>query len=305
MTKIQPKFEEESPTPSGKLILIGGKENLGEDPDKGSNQDGNENFEYFSILNRFIKELRGKEPLMLIIPTATTHPVESGEQYRKLFNKLGLKNVVVANIKDRQDAHDETNLRLCKEAQGFFITGGDQLRLTSILGGTDFLNIIKGRYIKEKIVIAGTSAGATAMSTPMIYEGKSVGGFLKGDVHIATGLEFLKDFAVDTHFIARGRLSRMAQVIATNPGCLCIGLEEDTAALVTNGNEIEVIGSGIVTILDGQGHTSSNIYEIENGKPVSIRNYLLHMLVKGDKYKIVKTGKPIENKLSLATEGKK
>lgn len=297
MTKIQPKFQGEFPAPKGKLVLIGGKENLGKDPIEGSNQEGNRNFEYFSILKRFINELRGKDPLLVIIPTATNTPGESSDGYRNIFHHLGLKNIAVADIKDRQEAHDEKNLELGKNADGIFFTGGDQLRLTSILGGTDFLNIVKERYIKEKIVVAGTSAGATAMSTPMIYEGKSVGGFLKGDVHVATGLEFLKDFAIDTHFIARGRLSRMAQVIATNPSCLCIGLEEDTAIIVTDGSQVEVIGSGMVTILDGQGNTSSNIYEVENGKPVTIRNYLLHMLAKGDNYTIIKTGKTIENKI--------
>lgn len=299
MTKIQPKFQDDIPDPKGKLVIIGGKENLGEDPTEGSNQEGNQNFEYLSILKVFVKELKGKDPLLVIIPTATTEPAKSSEIYRNIFHHLGLKNIAVADIKNRQEAHEEKNLELAQKADGFFFTGGDQLRLTSILGGTDFLNIIKERYMKENIVVAGTSAGATALSTPMIYEGKSVGGFLKGDVHVATGLEFLKDFAIDTHFIARGRLSRMAQVIATNPSCLCIGLEEDTAIIVTNGKQIEVIGSGMLTILDGQGNTTSNIYEIENGKPVTIRNYLLHMLAKGDTYTIIKSRKNIESKLEV------
>jgi cyanophycinase len=175
---------------------------------------------------------------------------------------------------------------MVERAAGIMFTGGDQLRLTAMLGGTPLLRLMKERYTYEPLVIAGTSAGAAAMSTPMIYEGQSEAGFIMGDVRITTGLEFLKDVAIDTHFIARGRVIRMAQAIATNPGCIGVGLEEDTAALVTGGRAFEVLGSGIVTVLDGMGMTETNVYEIGNGEPFTVRDFRLHLLSRGQKYEL-------------------
>lgn len=167
------------------------------------------------------------------------------------------------------------------------ITSGDQLRLTAILGETEFLNILKYRYTYDTIIIAETSAGAMAISTPMIYEGPSTGGgFLKGEVRITTGLEFLKDVIIDTHFIARGRIVRMTQVIATNPGCIGIGLEEDTGIIVRDGRNLEVIGSGLIVIVDGHLATETNVHLVDNGAPVTIRNLIVHMLGAGNRYEI-------------------
>lgn len=145
---------------------------------------------------------------------------------------------------------------------------------------------MKERYTFDNIVVAGTSAGAAAMSTPMIYEGEVQGGMIKGDVRVTTGLEFLKDVALDTHFITRGRMVRMAQAIATNPGCIGIGLEEDTAILVTDGRAFEVIGSGLVTVVDGMDISHTNIYEIGNGETFTLRGLKVHLLRKGDTYNI-------------------
>ena len=145
---------------------------------------------------------------------------------------------------------------------------------------------MKERYTYDDILVAGTSAGATAMSTPMIYEGETKGGYIKGDVRITTGLEFLKNIAIDTHFIERGRIVRISQCIATNPGCIGIGLEEDTAIYVKEGKELEVVGSGLVTIVDGTGITRTNIYEIETGEPFTVCDLKVHLLSKGERYTI-------------------
>jgi cyanophycinase len=134
--------------------------------------------------------------------------------------------------------------------------------------------------------VAGTSAGAAAMSTPMIYEGDTQGGMIKGDVRITTGLEFIKNVAIDTHFIARGRIIRMAQAIATNPGCLGIGLEEDTAILVTEGRNIEVLGSGLITVVNGMDISFTNIYDIGNGEPFTIKDLKINLLKKGENFRL-------------------
>jgi cyanophycinase len=144
---------------------------------------------------------------------------------------------------------DERLLGRTNKADAFFFTGGNQLLLTSLYGGSDFLTRLKERYIAEPIVVAGTSAGAMALSTPMIYAGSKEKQQLTGEIKITTGVEFLKDVCIDTHFVDRGRFIRMAQVIASNPTSTGIGIEEDTAILVRKGTEAEIIGSGTVLII--------------------------------------------------------
>ncbi len=275
---------QECPVPKGKLLAIGGKEDRGKGPSPDSNQENNLNFIEMGVLERFCKELRGNDPKIAIIPTASSEPDELAGDYIKAFKKIGLDNTQVIPIRGRADTANPDFVKIAQSAAGFMFTGGDQLRLTSIFGGTAFLELLKERYTHEEIIVAGTSAGAAAMSTPMIYEGKSDGGFIKGDVRITTGLEFMRDVAIDTHFIKRGRMLRMAQAIATNPQCIGIGLEEDTAILVTEGKNMEVVGSGLIVIIDGMGITSTNVFEVENGVPVSIRGLKVHMLGKGERY---------------------
>jgi cyanophycinase len=122
------------------------------------------------------------------------------------------------------------------------------------------------------------------MSTTMIYEGQSGGEFLKGQVRITTGLEFIRDVALDTHFIARGRMIRMAHMLATNPGCIGIGLEEDTGIVVKKGSEVEVIGSGLIVLMDARGCTTTNIHQIDTGEPVTLRNLKVDLLGKGERF---------------------
>ena len=147
-----------------------------------------------------------------------------------------------------------------------------------------FLKSLKERYISDKIVIAGTSAGAMALATPMIYGGSSAVQELAGEIKVTTGMEFLKDVCIDTHFVHRGRFLRLAQVIASNPTCIGIGVEEDTAFIVKGGIEIEVIGSGTIIIFEGFNISYTNIHEYGNKKPITIRDLNVHILSKEDKY---------------------
>jgi cyanophycinase len=127
-------------------------------------------------------------------------------------------------------------------------------------------------------------AGAAALSTPMIYQGRNDAGYRKDEIHITTGLQFLGDVAIDTHFVARGRIVRMAQIIATNPGCIGLGLEEDTAVLVTNGRELEVVGNGLVVVVDGHACRGNTIHEVQPGEVFSIRDLRVHLLASGQRY---------------------
>jgi cyanophycinase len=267
------------PPPRGILIAIGGHE------DKNLEPGDNPNNEYApdTILRRFVKELRGKGPV-IVVPVASEIPEEAAQDYVDVFTSMGVKRVEVFNLTERAEAHAEEALQLLNEAAGVMFTGGDQLRLTALLGGTPWLQRLKERYTHDEIVIAGTSAGATAMSTPMIYQGRDDSGMAKDEIHITAGLQFLHDVAIDTHFVARGRIIRIAQIIATNPGCIGLGLEEDTGVVVTNGQELEVIGSGVVTVVDGQNSTGTNIHLIRPGEIFTIRDLRVHILSAGERY---------------------
>jgi cyanophycinase len=268
-----------STIPKGRLLAIGGHEQRQDPSESRSNPDQSADF----ILQRFVDELPARRTIV-VIPSASEEPDEAAQDYVDVFTKLGVENVEVLNVQSREQANSEESLAVIDRADGVMFTGGDQLRLTALLGGTAVLRRLSERYLHEPIVIAGTSAGAAAMSTPMIYQGRDDAGFLKDEIHITTGLQLLRDVAIDTHFIKRGRIVRMAQIIATNPGCIGLGLEEDTAVLVTKGREIEVIGNGIVVLLDGHACTGNTIYEIQPGEVFSIRDLRLHLLAKGQRY---------------------
>jgi cyanophycinase len=165
-------------------------------------------------------------------------------------------------------------------------SGGNQLRLSVTDGGTEFLAIMKRRYMNEDFVIAGTSAGAMAMSKTMIYEGNATRAHLKGEVKITTGLGFIDSVIIDSHFEKRGRFGRLAQAVATNPSLIGIGLGEDTGMLITEGDKMEAIGSGLVVIIDGHDILHNNIGDIPDGNPISIENLKVHFCEKGNGYVI-------------------
>jgi len=270
--------------PKGILISIGG------DVDKGTADEPNYRkanvLSFFDdgILKRMLSEMKGKDSRVEVITTASEIPEEVGNNYIEAFRRLGCENVGVIHIKKREDVQITEYSDRIKECDGVMFTGGNQLRLSMILGGTDFLKIILDRYKNEHFVVAGTSAGAMAMSNTMIYEGPSDEALLKGKVKITTGLSFIKHVIIDSHFIKRGRFGRLAQSVATNPACIGIGLGEDTGVLVRNGNDMEAIGSGLVLIFDGHYILHSNIADIEDGMPISIENLLVHVLAKGNHY---------------------
>jgi cyanophycinase len=283
-TTKKKKSEQDESTcqpPKGILIAIGGHEDRS--PRPGS--DPNDEYAPDSILRRFMSEVRGKKRI-LVVPVASEEPQEAARDYIDVFTSLEAERVEVFDLQGRDQAQDPEALRQLNEADGIMFTGGDQLRLTALLGGTNWLRRLKERYTHEEIVIAGTSAGATAMSTPMIYQGRDNSGMLKDEIHVTTGLQFLHDVAIDTHFVARGRIIRMAQIIATNPGCLGLGLEEDTGVVITGGQELEVIGSGVVTVVDGQCCTSTNIHEVKPGEPFTIRGLHVHILSAGERFSL-------------------
>ncbi|MBC7830136.1 MAG: cyanophycinase [Chitinophagaceae bacterium] len=272
--------------PTGKLIAIGGSEDKGTDLESGHIHRNNLNFFELAILRRIVEEAGGPSSRIEIITTASTIPFELGNNYLDAFGKIGCVHVNTMHIRTRQDALNQEYLERVRLCDAIMFTGGNQLRLSATFGGTEFLKIITERYRNDKFLIAGTSAGAMAMSNTMIYEGNSTRAHLKGEVKITTGLGFIDRVIIDSHFEKRGRFGRLTQAVATNPACIGIGLGEDTGILVTEGNKLEAIGSGLVVIIDGHNILHSNIADIPEGNPISIENIIAHFCEKGNGYLI-------------------
>ena len=286
--------------PKGKLISVGGAEDKGTDLEQGFIQRNRLNFFELGILKRFIDEVGGVEKRIEVITTASSIPVEVGENYLDAFGKIGCKNIGVIDIRKREDVFEEGFINRVKNADGIMFSGGDQLRLTSIFGGTEIYNVLHDRYFNEEgFVIAGTSAGAMAMSNTMIYQGKSELAHLKGEVKITTGLAFMGNVIIDSHFDKRGRFNRLAQAVASNPQCTGIGLGEDTGVIVTGGNNLEVVGSGAVVIVDGRDIRHTNITEVGMGEPIALDNLRVSIMVRGNRY-LLKERKFIANETATA-----
>jgi len=271
--------------PQGKLFAIGGAEDKGVEVEKEEVVRSNLNFFELGILRRIIEEAGGPNIRMEVITTASMIPYEVGENYLNAFGKIGCTDVGIMPIRNRADAMDETYIERMKACDAVMFSGGNQLRLSATFGGTELLQIALERYnAEENFVIAGTSAGAMAMSNTMIYEGNATMAHLKGEVKITTGLGFMDDVIFDSHFEKRGRFGRLAQAIATNPSCVGIGLGEDTGMLITGGNKMEAVGSGLVIIIDGHAIRHNNIADIPEGNPISIENIIVHFCEKGNGY---------------------
>lgn len=287
--------------PKGKLVIIGGSVDRGSFSE--SPEDLKRNLKFFEtgILKRITTEsAKNNLSRIEIITTASSIPEEVGEEYIKAFAQLNVLNVGVLNIKTREEANAPENTERLRKADVVMFTGGDQLRLTSIFGGTTFHHLLLDKYENENFLISGTSAGAAASSNNMIYQGSSHGALLKGEVKITGGLGFINNVVIDTHFVQRGRIGRLMYACASNPINLGIGLGEDTGLLITKGNDMEAIGSGLIILVDATHMRHTNMTEVEMGEPVSIENLVVHVMALGDHFNL-KTKKLIighYNKLS-------
>lgn len=279
-----------SPIPTGVLLVVGGHEDKGGESEKKVPE--GRDYKPMEILGTFVK-LIGKEDCVIeVVTSASSEGDESFKDYEKAFTELGVKNIGHIHHDKRQQALDTEAIDRISKADGVYFAGGNQLKLTSVYGGTEFLFQLKQRYIYDSLVLGGTSAGAMALSTPMIFAGNKEVQQISGEIKITTGLEFLKDVCIDTHFVDRGRFVRMAQVIATNPTCIGMGIEEDTALIVRNGVDVEVIGSGIVIVIEGFGITDSNILNFGSDERIYIHDLNVKLLSKRSKYTIPKNNPP-------------
>lgn len=265
-------------TPKGKLLIIGGAEDkVGQPPDI-IEQMGE--FTRYEILRELLPLSPPKK--IEIVTTGSEVQEEVKKTYQKVFNELGYCHVGFMPINKRIETNNKNYLARAEEAGVIFFTGGDQFRLSTILGGTAFVDIIKSRYLEDSdLIVAGTSAGAMVMSSVMIMAGGLTEALMYRNLNISSGLGLLPSCIIDTHFIKRGRFGRLAHAIIMNPEQLGIGLGEDTALVINNGTQAECRGSGMVVIIDGRDITKTNITTVQEGEPIFVENLKVHLLVKG------------------------
>ena len=248
----------------GWIIPIGGAENKENDR---------------HILERFVSLSGGSEADIVVIPTASRMN-ETGPRYEKLFAALGAARVTVMDFDTRRDCQEAGRLARLEEASGIFFTGGNQLRLTTLLGGTPVAKLIRSRNA-HGVTVGGTSAGASILSEHMIAFGDEGSSVISGSVRLAPGLGLTNRFIIDQHFRQRDRLGRLLTALAYNPFAVGIGLDEDTAAFIGPDETVEIEGSGGVTIVDGSEVSYSSVDEVSEGQPVCMLGLKLHILVAG------------------------
>lgn len=262
---------------SGNLIIIGGAE------DKDGEKD---------ILKRVCDSVNKEEDIILVATIATEYPEEALEKYKKVFKELYVKKVNGLDISNRTQAYDVENIKKIDDAKLIFFTGGDQLRITSLVGGTPIYDALK-RASEKGSIIVGTSAGASVMSDTMIIEGEDDESPRKCTLKMSPGLGFIKNIMVDQHFAQRGRIGRLLTGIAQNPEVLGIGIDEDTAIVVSDEGRAEVIGNSAVYFIDGSNITYTNVSEQHSEDVLSMYNVKLHILKDGDKFNLL-TKQPVE-----------
>lgn len=258
--------------PKGLLVAVGGNEDKEHD---------------LFVLRKIVSLVKEKAVLIEVITTASEIPEEVGKMYQRAFDKIDNTHVQFMHIKIREDAQQEQYIQRLNKCHIIFFSGGDQLRIISILAGTTFMDTIKQKFYTEECIIAGTSAGAAAMSQTMIYGGESSEALLKGSVEVTAGMGLVQNVIIDSHFIKRGRFSRLMELVTSSPGHIGIGLGEDTGIIIRKGYLIEAIGKGLVVIIDGKGIKYSNVTSINSGEAIAVENMRVHVLVDGYGYDVL------------------
>ena len=248
----------------GWIVPIGGAENKENDR---------------HILERFVAVSGGRDADIVVIPTASRLR-ETGPRYEQLFRDLGATRVTSMDFDTRRDCQEPSRLERIAEATGIFFTGGNQLRLTTLLGGTPVAKLVRTRNA-QGVAVGGTSAGASILSEHMIAFGDEGSSVISGSVRLAPGLGLTNRFIIDQHFTQRDRLGRLITALTYNPFAVGIGLDEDTAAFIGPDETVEVEGSGGVTVVDAADVSFSSMDSVSEGQPVCMLGLRLHVLVAG------------------------
>ena len=205
-----------------------------------------------------------------------------GQNYVKAFDKLGVSHIDVLDIRKRKESSSADVLKAVQAADCVMFSGGDQSRITKLIGGSPLHKLLMQRFQEDEFVLAGTSAGAMSMSTEMIAGGSSTESMLKGAVVLGKGMGYIPQLIIDTHFIRRGRFGRLCEAVATFPHLMGVGLSEDTGLVIKGCNEFEVIGSGMAILFDPSHLTHNKHAVLKEGTPMSMSNLITHILARGD-----------------------
>ncbi len=236
------------------------------------------------ILKRFVRLCGGRDAHIVIIPTAS-RLADTGQKYQELFERLEAGSSTSVDFATREDGEREDYLRILDSADGIFFTGGNQLRISTILGGTSAAKLIRKKNA-HGVPVAGTSAGASVLSEHMIAFGKEGSSPRAGSVRLAPGLGLTNRFIIDQHFRQRDRLGRLVAALAYNPFAIGIGLDEDTAAFIGPDNTLEVEGSGALTVVDASNLQFSSMADVSQSQPVCLLGLTVHLLVAGATYNL-------------------
>jgi cyanophycinase len=259
----------------GAVIPIGGAEDL--DPER-----------QHSILTEFIRLSGGKRSRIAVIPTASEDAATSGSGYCRHFETLGARQAEYLRIDEREDANQGSAIEFLRTATGVFITGGDQARLVSLLVGTVVMETLRERN-RQGVVVAGTSAGASILAAHMMVPSalpgvaSNNGSPRRGETDLVSGFGLLQDVIIDQHFSQRGRIGRLLEAFASNPGLLGLGLDENTATVIDRDGWLTVLGTGSVTIIEGRNATS-DFFERAPGEVVSVVDSHLFVLGPGRQF---------------------
>ncbi len=257
-------------TERGWIIPIGGAEEKENSPE---------------ILRRFVDLCAADGDVdIVIIPTAS-QMADTGARYERIFAELGVKNVTAMDFDTRRDCEESGRLERLKSATGVFFTGGNQLRLSTILGGTSVAKSLR-QMNAAGVHIAGTSAGAAFISEHMIAFGEEGASPVAGAVRLAPGLGLTNRFIIDQHFRQRDRLGRLLAALAFNPFAIGLGLDEDTAAFIGPDNTLDAAGSGSITVVDASGIEFSSMDTAAEGEPICMLGVAIHILTAGAKYNL-------------------
>jgi cyanophycinase len=272
--------------PKGKLLIVGGHEDKGEVI--GENliiHRKKKSKSHFEILGMLISKIQRANHVIEIIASASSIPVEMEKLYIKSFKREGFTQVGIIKVESKKDARNPLSIKRIQSAHAVFFTGGHQVKLISLLAKTALLEAIKNKYNADKdFIVGGTSAGAMVLAETIITGGLIESALYKGNIKIAKGFDLIKGIIVDTHFIKRGRFARLAHAITLHPSCLGIGLEENTALIISEGNKAACMGSGMVILIDGSKIRKTNIHKVNTTTPIVVENLKVSIIAEGSCY---------------------
>lgn len=272
-------------TPKGKLLIIGGHEEKGDEEQSLKVAKRVKGYEPFEILGSLISGTAGNNGVIEIITSASGIPKEMEDWYLKAYKGAGFNNVGFLHMEKWTEKEESAYLERVHKAHSVFFTGGDQVKLVKAIKGTPLLNAVKEKYMQDKnFILAGTSAGAMSLSNIIIERGLIGEVLFKDDLQIGKGFGLIKDVIVDTHFIQRGRFARLAQAVIQNPHCLGIGLSENTSLLITEENEAECKGSGMAIIIDASDIGENNGGTADQNIAIVAENLKVHILADSCRY---------------------